>query len=870
MKSIMLALIAAGAAPFAMAADWDFRGEPNSWGQTRMEHQGNGIHVIRQFFAAGQDEFKVARSDGWVVSFPANGNMVVPSDDTTFDIVFNEGTSEITVTEVGAETDWCFRGTANSWEEDAMFSNGDGTFEITMAFANGDAGGGPRFKISECGSNWAVAFPTQDFTVAPNTEFDITFNEVTQQITATPIVVPPTEWCLSVNGTESQLADQGSGLFFIESAMSAGDNFFVTECNTGAAEVIPVGGLTASDSGTFDITFDENAESVTAELQVEVSPWCFRGTANDWNETRMELLGDNASILEVTFGQGDANGGPRFKISECGSDWAVAFPAEDVTVDPDTTVEITFDHITNAIDVTPVGGPVEIWNFRGTPSTWNRVEMTSLGNNIFATCQDFANGDATGGPRFKVENGLLNDWDESFPVTDVVVAANTSFDITFNSVTKEITTTPKAGNCNGDINPVPIVVERSLLINDQATLGDKNGPFSLRRTLDQIASKDASLNSTDFFIELWNTQNPIANGGTCETSVDGMPHFCRPAPSDGVLAIGANGFTPDDYIANYRPIALINRFDLQSADLSDCGEHRIIYGLHSSAVSLSGRNFIIFEPKIPNPTPGNAEGCRDLIMHWDLLSAEDDAAVRQQQLEQLYYNGLPGFRPAIHFDHFSNQGVPASSAKGGQIRSNQFLSGSWVLKEFKTDQVLLNVDQTTVKENPFGPLFNDQQTVVEASRGEAFRADFLANLPSLLVDNVADIKIVVSNDEHLNIQSHASGGIFENNFQPQVDLGSGAFRGQIQDRLTELGSSLTVDQVLRRASTQTCGGCHQPSTFNLTGTNALGGGLSFPSSSGFVHVNENPTFNGTFNLSPALRNVFLPARQSNMEAFLGL
>ena len=68
---------------------------------------------------------------------------------------------------------------------------------------------------------------------------------------------------------------------------------------------------------------------------------------------------------------------------------------------------------------------------------------------------------------------------------------------------------------------------------------------------------------------------------------------------------------------------------------------------------------------------------------------------------------------------------------------------------------------------------------------------------------------------------------------------------------------LTVNNILDRATTQTCGGCHQHSNFVN-----LGDGVTWPSSLGFVHVDENRT------LSDALRLSFLPRRAAVLKSFL--
>ena len=62
---------------------------------------------------------------------------------------------------------------------------------------------------------------------------------------------------------------------------------------------------------------------------------------------------------------------------------------------------------------------------------------------------------------------------------------------------------------------------------------------------------------------------------------------------------------------------------------------------------------------------------------------------------------------------------------------------------------------------------------------------------------------------------------------------------------------------MARAETQSCAGCHQ-----FSNNASLGGGLTWPSSLGFVQVDERS------NLSPALHNVFLPHRQQVLQSFV--
>lgn len=61
----------------------------------------------------------------------------------------------------------------------------------------------------------------------------------------------------------------------------------------------------------------------------------------------------------------------------------------------------------------------------------------------------------------------------------------------------------------------------------------------------------------------------------------------------------------------------------------------------------------------------------------------------------------------------------------------------------------------------------------------------------------------------------------------------------------------------------------RPFLFGLTTTGSIGPNLAWPNSNaaGFVHVSEFVN-NGIFSLSPALTNVFLPARKRDVENYL--
>ncbi len=417
----------------------------------------------------------------------------------------------------------------------------------------------------------------------------------------------------------------------------------------------------------------------------------------------------------------------------------------------------------------------------------------------------------------------------------------------------------------------------SLIVNDRVTLAAAD--FSLQSVFTQLANQLRFANPTDpvtadaLFGRMWDTQNnapgtPTVKGPKCTGSLNGFQHGCR--PNEGIQVVPA--VDPSTWINKYQPIALVNRFDLRdTVTFRDCGEARIVYGLNSDVQASNNRNFIIFEAQLPNPTPGSAAGCLPIAKFWNTLSDMSDVAKRATELRNFYFNGIPAqsIGPVIHKDNYA----PAT----GQIRTNQFMSNvghPWVLKEFKVtiENGLSIVKPVSVKSNPFGELFRFGNSDTRALQ---FQNDFIANMDTLLTDRDSFFLKVV-NDLHNNGESHASSnsGIdetAENKFTVHFNQGTDSFRTAVTNKLHVSGvTTLTADKVINRATAMTCGGCHQPSAFGLTAENSIATGVSWPDSLNFVHISEtlkSPT-QIEFDLSPALKTVFLPARKRDFLQYL--
>ena len=180
--------------------------------------------------------------------------------------------------------------------------------------------------------------------------------------------------------------------------------------------------------------------------------WVFRGTPNGWSVAVMERSDQN-DVFEICqdFEGGDNAGGPRFKIDRDGL-WQESYPSSDYVVQGGQSYRITFNEESKAINVNPVSSCSqvvdEVWSFRGTPNNWGVTPMEQQGNSsLYLICQRFEGGDGNGPARFKVARGTS--WDESYPNQDWRVDSNQSYEIRFNSDSKDISV-EQVSSCSGD------------------------------------------------------------------------------------------------------------------------------------------------------------------------------------------------------------------------------------------------------------------------------------------------------------------------------------------------------------------------------------------------------------------------------------
>ncbi|NTX60722.1 hypothetical protein HUA74_08625 [Myxococcus sp. CA051A] len=410
---------------------------------------------------------------------------------------------------------------------------------------------------------------------------------------------------------------------------------------------------------------------------------------------------------------------------------------------------------------------------------------------------------------------------------------------------------------------------RSLIVTETAIVNN----FSMREVFDQLAAQSgvAGLTGLAIYRQLWDTQNArpgLNQGQHCnDLTSSGQPVFnsfpyqCR--TQEGSQA-NQDPFTNPASANAYKAVGLFNRFDLAPADGANCGEYRIIFARKSGETNILSRNFIIFEAVLPNPHPEEGlDGCLPVAEFWHRLTANADPASRTQQLRNFYFTGLPGFRPVVHIDNYGAD--PATIA--GQIRTNQFMQSNWLLREFKLQKTCASGTCTSLKAiistdkvNPFGGLFNPNST---HARAADFRFFFATQVEALARNDINLFNMDVQ-DQFNGGQSDAQGG--ENNYTGQFGNNASALRTLIQGELDRIGSTLTPVNIVNRAKALSCAGCH-----DLSNSNGLGGGLTWPNSLGFTHISELTEAGpeGTrFRISPALENVFLPHRKAVFEEYL--
>lgn len=431
---------------------------------------------------------------------------------------------------------------------------------------------------------------------------------------------------------------------------------------------------------------------------------------------------------------------------------------------------------------------------------------------------------------------------------------------------------------------LPLDPRRSLAVTEEKIVS----AFPLEDVLKQLISQAGAPTSPKALFNQWfDTFNKQASGVVpwsphCDDEITGSVPSFNQFPWDCPRKEGAEATTdpfddlgdPDAYI----PIGLFNRFDLAPKSGETCGEYRIVYARQSGVPTHGGnpRNLLIFEAVLPNPHPEcGIEACRPVAEFWAKLTEIDDLGTRAKMLREFYFDGLPGFKPVVHIDHYgANLSSGGYGNSMGQIRTNSFIERKWMLREFKlvndcrcTDDVKasscrLAMLPITTKANPYPKLWSSS---FSDPRQPAFQSSVTSQVASLAVPDINGFGYEVS-DQFNSGQSIAEAGFPDTN--DYVMFMNPVFRNDVQLALTAIGSPLLPEHIADRATVLSCGGCHE-----LSNGRDLGDGITWPFSRRFVHVDESTGLEvgpdgDRWPISHALTKVFLPFRQKILEGFL--
>lgn len=372
------------------------------------------------------------------------------------------------------------------------------------------------------------------------------------------------------------------------------------------------------------------------------------------------------------------------------------------------------------------------------------------------------------------------------------------------------------------------------LANNGATKGD--GELLFNQIYDSFASADLGLIPSAV-----HCGDEMTNG---IPTLNGFPVECNRLERLHVGDIDA-----------FKALAIINRIDLAPENGANCGQQRMIF-----ASNTFNRAFIIVEAQVPNPTPElGIAGCVPLAKFWMAQNDIADPITRGQRLTEAFLKGSPELASQGFGAFYAPENLTVGS---GQIRTNQFDSFPWTLREFKLTQ-----DGETLKSIPFptaeapnGALWNESSGLPQ---GAACRDNMLSALDGVLTGDLAQLSFVVDQQ----CRDAESRNDFSQAYAFQMSPG---FRAQIAEKAA--GTGLTPEQVANRAQfAGSCIGCH-----NESSGSDLGLGASAPFSNDFPHVTEFASTDcGTrnagslcFPTSTALKDLFLPSRLKTLTDLL--
>lgn len=403
------------------------------------------------------------------------------------------------------------------------------------------------------------------------------------------------------------------------------------------------------------------------------------------------------------------------------------------------------------------------------------------------------------------------------------------------------------------------VPRESLIVNDNAVLSASG--IALSDVFSNLARAIPS-ESIRLFKQFWASQK--SDTGMDSPFTCSGPNFSTPVCD----RLETNVALMDDSdvqkeMDRYKLVAVVNALHDRADNWDDCGEQRMIFSLQNDS-----RGSINLNVSARIPSNNGINGCLPLIKFWrdlpHMSKLSQAAQIRDAFIENT--SGVMG-TPFIHPDHFSG------GYNGGKIQSNQSIGGEWLLREHRLvnqcdEGNCWNIETVAASGNPVGELFQsssglwfDLEVVVDTGLSHSSFSELQFNTP-----------------EYINrVDSFSSGGdAMENDFlsyyltDPDPMMTDFILDAVLANKVNADNSPVLPEQVFARATGMTCAGCHNPEIFGITGEGKIGslslpdGSLlsQWPKSQGFTHINDKGE------LSPALKDVFIPIRQHDFISIL--
>jgi hypothetical protein len=408
--------------------------------------------------------------------------------------------------------------------------------------------------------------------------------------------------------------------------------------------------------------------------------------------------------------------------------------------------------------------------------------------------------------------------------------------------------------------PPQLLLERSFAVTDKAILEG----FTFARVLEGLIARSGAEGVTpeSLFRQWFDTQNPgpglDASAPHCDDSLNGFTRRC-PTP-EGVLATAP--FRAEDFV----PLSITNRFDLADPAGSNCGQYRIIFA--NTAHGESQTLHVIFEGALQNPNPSaGLAACRPVAEFWANLSGVDSMAERRARIERFFFDGIDGFRPVIHPDHYHRAPAGIRTLQGADALLNVRFYQFRLVNECGEGGCRLFMKPDVLENLPWGPLFDAHD---QSDRAVRFREAFLQNIPALAINDVNLYHMRIP-EEFLIAEADTTDDrafVFAVSYLKGLSTAEGLeFNDRMWATLRGMESKLVPFDLVARAETQNCVGCHF-----IAGS--AGGGVQFPGPLvGHQHVNERTLEDGEggpdsrYSISPAMRT-FIPHRMQILRDFL--